>query len=1361
MNIKSFLATVVVGIVLATTGAVFAQDGAGSQGASASADERPFIDPQLKESLQGRGTAISLIYLRERPDLSPALSMDWEERGWFVYNTLKAAADRSQAPLKRELDAMGAQYLSFWIENIIHVSNTDLQMLNMLASRQDIRAVVAEQKAFIPEPPANLVNEENGIQAVVDSLIQINVPDVWALGFTGQGVSVGIIDSGTRYTHDALVNNYRGNLGGGVFDHNYNWFDIGGSTAPTSPNPHGSHVTGTAVGDDGASNQIGAAPGAEWVSCLGCTSTSCPDANLLSCGQFMAAPTDLNGNNPDPSRRVHVVNNSWGGCSTTYNGFYQGVVDAWVAAGIVPIVSNGNASNCGYPSPPGANTVGNPARYGSVLGIGSSQNNNGQYANHSNWGPTDDPNDGTNPALPDPMGYPDLKPNVIAPGVSICSVNSNGGDSGYTCGFTGTSMSAPAATGVIALMISAAPSLAGDFATLGTVLMQTARPIDYNSGVGGEGPGNVPNYATGWGEIDALAAVQGAIAASGPRGTLTGTVTDSSTSSPLVGVTVSTEDFSGPPNPISTTTDASGNYSLSLPETGPGQSYDIEFSRNGYQTEIVTGFTILDGETPVLDQQLTAVAGVTVSGFVTDVNVPGSRIEGASLLHTDDDGFTYGPVTTDASGNYAIDLPPGPFYFVSISAPGYQTLDTDIGTLTAALESNYGLQGVTEIVLPASVDITVAFPTSTSETINIQNLGALAGDVTLDITAVAIEEDFEGAFPPAGWTVTDSSSPACPWTTTDQATMTGWPAGGTRAAAADSDACGLGATVNTALISPPLNLSGAAGSVSLDFDFAFRALGASAVTLSVSTDGGTNWVGIDSWTGTSVAYPGDATVPLSYDLSAYAGEPDVRVRWLYTAGWDWWVVVDNVSITAPVSWAQVNPAVVNVPGESAAQTDVAVDSSVLPGPGVYQAVLSGSATSPFPIAPSPVTLTVVPGGSVAGINGTVQSMGYCSSDPSPADGAAIEIVGVNNTYNATANASGFYEIFIPSDESPVDITATAAGHIVGTATGVALTAAATETVNFDLVLDAACASATPAALSIALEPDATDNQSLTLSNDGGAAYTWSIDVEQVSSEIAGGTVDVVGDGSFENGTPNGVWTEFSANFGTPLCDEASCGTGGGTGPRTGAWWAWFGGIASAESGSVTQDVTIPNGPSAELRFWLEIPASGQPGFMNVVLNGDQLFSVTEADTGSYATYTEVILDVSAYADGGTYTLEFVSETQAGASASNFFVDDVSLVVQPGPTACADPLGVSWLSVSPGSGSVAAQSTEDVTVTFDSTGVSPGDYQANLCMTTSDANADLIIVPVNFSVFVDLLYQDRFEGPARSSDPEDTLRKRPN
>jgi subtilisin family serine protease len=105
----------------------------------------------------------------------------------------------------------------------------------------------------------------------------------------------------------------------------------------------------------------------------------------------MLAPWDLSRANPDPSKPPHIVNNSWRNCQQFYNSWYQGTIDAWHAAGIYPVFSNGNAGNCGYSNPPGLNTVGNPGRYGNVTGVGSTGRSDGTYADYSNWGLTVNP----------------------------------------------------------------------------------------------------------------------------------------------------------------------------------------------------------------------------------------------------------------------------------------------------------------------------------------------------------------------------------------------------------------------------------------------------------------------------------------------------------------------------------------------------------------------------------------------------------------------------------------------------------------------------------------------------------------------------------------------------------------------------------------------------------------------------------------------------------------------------------------------------------------------------------------------------------------------------------------------------------
>lgn len=164
--------------------------------------------------------------------------------------------------------------------------------------------------------------------------------------------------------------------------------------------------------------------------------------------------------------------------------------------------------------------------------------------------------------------------------------------------------------------------------------------------------------------------------------------------------------------------------------------------------------------------------------------------------------------------------------------------------------------------------------------------------------------------------------------------------------------------------------------------------------------------------------------------------------------------------------------------------------------------------------------------------------------------------------------------------------------------------------------------------------------------------------------------DAVADGSFEDGTPSTFWTEASTNFGTPICDVAGCGVGGGTGPRTGDFWTWFGGTASNEEGSMTQSVTIPAAASASLTFWLEVPVcdpgSAADDFMEVTVDGTQVFLVdaTSPLCGTIG-YGQQTVDVSAWADGGAHTLEFHSITTG--QIVNFFVDDVAL----GATACVE------------------------------------------------------------------------------------------
>lgn len=260
---------------------------------------------------------------------------------------------------------------------------------------------------------------------------------------------------------------------------------------------------------------------------------------------------------------------------------------------------------------------------------------------------------------------------------------------------------------------------------------------------------------------------------------------------------------------------------------------------------------------------------------------------------------------------------------------------------------------------------------------------------------------------------------------------------------------------------------------------------------------------------------------------------------------------------------------------------------------------------------------------------------------------------------------------------------------------------------------------------------------LSVANTGQSTLEW---------EIGEYIDEILLDGGFEAGTPNPFWQEESTNFDTPLCTEAICsGTGGGTGPFEGEWWAWFGGMNSAdETGFVAQNVTMPDSDQVELRFRLEIPLAFTTATFRASLEGETLFEVTDADAGDYAQYTQVSVDVSAFADGLTRHLRFTGQTEEGGT-TNIFLDDVRLLER----RCDDPDDIAWLHVDGDSGTVQSGGNTTVAISTDAAALEQGTYIAELCVITNDPLQPVAEVPVTLQVVhPDTLYRDSFEevGP---------------
>jgi len=155
---------------------------------------------------------------------------------------------------------------------------------------------------------------------------------------------------------------------------------------------------------------------------------------------------------------------------------------------------------------------------------------------------------------------------------------------------------------------------------------------------------------------------------------------------------------------------------------------------------------------------------------------------------------------------------------------------------------------------------------------------------------------------------------------------------------------------------------------------------------------------------------------------------------------------------------------------------------------------------------------------------------------------------------------------------------------------------------------------------------------------------------------------IVADASFEAGTPNPSWTEASTNFGSPICDEKTCSLGTGSAPPDGSFWAWFGGVAGVEEGSLSQSVVFPS-TAAELQFEFEVSTCDSASdYVELLIDGSQEFFIDGASPlCGLIGYNTQSVDISAYADGEAHEIEFHSESFGiNADVSNFFIDAVSI-----------------------------------------------------------------------------------------------------
>ncbi|SDU81493.1 S8 family serine peptidase [Jiangella alkaliphila] len=302
---------------------------------------------------------------------------------WFVELTAKpvadggtsAAARRQQDRVLAEADALGADldvrytYDRLWNGFSVSASETDI---SSLAGSADVAAVYPVVTIDAPDPATS--------EPAMDSALGMTGADIAQseLGFTGDGLKVGIVDSGIDIDHPDLGGG--GTPGGTAFPtervvagydfvgDDYNADDSSAGYQPT-PHPddnpddcygHGSHVAGIvgADGDSAAGGVLGVAPDVEFGAyrVFGCAGSTTSDIILAALEQAHADDMD-------------VVNMSLGAGFVTWPEYPTATAsDALVDDGVVVVASIGNNGAAGTWS------AGAPGVGDKVIGVASFDN---------------------------------------------------------------------------------------------------------------------------------------------------------------------------------------------------------------------------------------------------------------------------------------------------------------------------------------------------------------------------------------------------------------------------------------------------------------------------------------------------------------------------------------------------------------------------------------------------------------------------------------------------------------------------------------------------------------------------------------------------------------------------------------------------------------------------------------------------------------------------------------------------------------------------------------------------------------------------------------------------------------------------
>lgn len=451
-------------LIVVTIATVSISCGSGDMGNTVVGATSPLvIDPGLEERLAASPADEKVPVIVRFKDIAQIMTAERVSKGiagMQVVRSLEGHALQMQAPFIEFLKGRGAENITpLWVINAI-AFEADASLIRELAKQEGVLKI-REDTVFTAAQPLAA-----GGTADEWNLYAVRAPELWAAGFSGQGIVVANMDTGVDAAHPDLATNWRGGTN--------SWYDPYGEHAtPYDVVGHGTQAMGLAVGGNASGVSIGVAPGASWIAVKIFNDARTSQISKIHQGfQWLLNPDG----DPSTDDTPDIVSNSWGMnqyIDDCVPEFEQDIA-ALRAAGIAVVASAGNDG-------PAANSSLSPANSAGVLSVGA-VDDMFEVPLFSSRGPS--ACDGS------------IYPKISAPGANILTTDLtfNGTfPSSYTF-VSGTSFASSHVAGTLALIKSAMPAISAADAV--SALETSALDINVSG----------PDNASGQGMVDGMAA---------------------------------------------------------------------------------------------------------------------------------------------------------------------------------------------------------------------------------------------------------------------------------------------------------------------------------------------------------------------------------------------------------------------------------------------------------------------------------------------------------------------------------------------------------------------------------------------------------------------------------------------------------------------------------------------------------------------------------------------------------------------------------------------------------------------------------------------------------------------------------------